>query len=775
MDKIYRIEGTAAKPENVITGQGFRVTVLTDRLIRLETGKTEFFTDAPTQKIWYRDLGAVAFEVKKSGGGLFIKTQSVEFLYNGSVSSPKVFVRFKAGERPIEAFSARGNLKGTRRTLDFVLGSAKLDDGLISRSGVTVLDDSSSYLIEADGTLKPRAAEGGDYYIFAYGRDYLGCIKAFFKIAGSVPLLPRHALGNWWSRYFPYSEESYLALMDEFKARGIPLTVATVDMDWHLVKDAPRDGGSNSMGRPGWTGYTWNTKLFPDYKRFLAALKARGLAVTLNLHPSDGVRYFEEQYGAMCAAMGVDPATKQQIKFDMTDSNFVEAYFKVLHHSYEEGGVDFWWIDWQQGTRSKLPGLDPLWLLNHYHFLDNAKNKRPLILSRYPGMGSHRYPVGFSGDTIVAWKSLRFQPYFTATATNAAYTWWSHDIGGHVMGRSDDELYLRWIQFGVFSPINRLHSSNGKFTGKEPWNFRRETADSAAEHLRFRHRMLPYLYSMNALTAEEGEPLIRPMYYTHPETKEAYKVKNQYWFGSAMIAAPITEKCPRRFLRASAKVWLPEGRWTDIFGGETLSGGSYRVFRRATEIPVFAKAGAIIPLQGLENTGVPKELELWIYSGDGEFTLFDDDGKSMDYKSGKCTKTPMSVSFSEGKVSFVLKKPQGETIEGRKYKVILKDAALASVAVDGKIVSTASAPQVEIEAGEHTVEFFDIEKPRDKTLVERWESVLQDYHVFILCRQYFFYKLRNLKSEKAQRLFIKCNIFINRKVRQALLAEMDKK
>ena len=88
----------------------------------------------------------------------------------------------------------------------------------------------------------------------------------------------------------------------------------------------------------------------------------------------------------------------------------------------EEDGVDFWWLDWQQGTVTKIPGLDPLWMLNHYHYLDSVwKGKRQLTFSRYAGPGSHRYPIGFSGDTIITWESLKFQPYFTANASNIGY------------------------------------------------------------------------------------------------------------------------------------------------------------------------------------------------------------------------------------------------------------------------------------------------------------------------------------------------------------------
>ena len=144
----------------------------------------------------------------------------------------------------------------------------------------------------------------------------------------------------------------------------------------------------------------------------------------------------------------------------------------MLHRGLEDDGVDFWWLDWQSGPHSRVAGIDPLWMLNHFHFLDSARDgRRPLTFSRYAGPGSHRYPVGFSGDTVISWASLAFQPYFTATASNIGYGWWSHDIGGHMFGGKDDELATRWLQLGVFSPILRLHSSANEFTTKEPWTY----------------------------------------------------------------------------------------------------------------------------------------------------------------------------------------------------------------------------------------------------------------------------------------------------------------
>ena len=226
----------------------------------------------------------------------------------------------------------------------------------------------------------------------------------------------------------------------------------------------------------------------------MAELHERGLAVSLNVHPADGVRAHEDAYPKVAERMGIDPASKLPVNFDPADPEFLEAYLEELHHPLEDDGVDFWWLDWQQGEVTKLPGLDPLWLLNHFHFLDSARNgRRPLTFSRYAGIGSHRYPVGFSGDTVVCWASLEFQPEFTATASNAGYGWWSHDIGGHFFGVKDDELVTRWVQLGVFSPILRLHSTADRFIAKEPWRFGEVARRLIGESLRLRHRLVPYI------------------------------------------------------------------------------------------------------------------------------------------------------------------------------------------------------------------------------------------------------------------------------------------
>ncbi len=155
----------------------------------------------------------------------------------------------------------------------------------------------------------------------------------------------------------------------------------------------------------------------------------------------------------MARAMGIDPATKQYVKFDIVNPRFAENYFKILHHPLEQQGIDFFWLDWQQEGTTGLAGLNPTFWLNYVHSTDmERRGKRPLIYHRWGGLGNHRYQIGFSGDTISTWESLTFQPYFTATAANVGYGYWSHDIGGHMPGKVDPEMYTRWVQFGAFSP-----------------------------------------------------------------------------------------------------------------------------------------------------------------------------------------------------------------------------------------------------------------------------------------------------------------------------------
>lgn len=701
MNLQYHCGGNPAAYEGqTVKGDCYRFTVLTNRMIRCEYSEAGEFVDERTQMVMNRQLDHTPFEVKDSGEELTIETDMLCLIYDKKeFSQDGLRVRMRANPYTGYAvwyYGTQGDvLPGTARTLDRADGEILLEPGVLSKNGYSFIDDSDSFRLDSEGWVMPAQKGHKDIYFIAYGREYTECLRDYYRLTGDTPLLPRFTLGNWWSRYYEYTQEEYLALMDRFDEERLPFSVSVIDMDWHLVKIPEKYG-------KGWTGYTWNKELFPDHRALLKDLHDRGKKVTLNVHPADGIRAYEDKYPAAAARMGVDQEKEEPVEFDIADRRFLETYFECVHHPMEEEGVDFWWIDWQQGSRSGTAGLDPLWMLNHYHFLDSMRGgnspsltfggmsgkspslsfggmsgKRPLTFSRYAGLGSHRYPIGFSGDTVISWESLDFQPYFTSMASNAGYGWWSHDIGGHMDGYRDDELTARWVEYGVFSPIMRLHSTKNEFSGKEPWKYRGEVRELMGEFLRLRHQLIPYLYTMNYRSFADRQPLVWPLYYRYPETEKAYEFKNEYFFGSELLVNPITTPINKASGLGMVKTWLPEGVWFDFFDGLIYHGGRTIMMSRPIDrIPVLARAGGIVPMEAEETVSArtenPEFLEVRIFAGaDGVFTLYEDDGKTLGYEDGASVRTEFRLDWENGK--FTVGAANGDVSlipKQRKYRLV---------------------------------------------------------------------------------------------------------
>nr|WP_208386427.1 glycoside hydrolase family 31 protein [Curtobacterium sp. WW7] len=743
-----------ASADAVVTGDRWRVTVLRDGLFRIEWSEDGAFEDRASTFAIRRRLDVPEYTVTRRGDGVEVTTDRATLRYDGRPLSAAGLVVETSGpdaNRWRYGQEAR-DLGGTGRTLDDVDGRMELESGVLARDGIVMLDDSESFLFEDDGWVGSRVAGRRDVSVFAYGRDYAEALRAFHAVSGPPTLMPRWALGNWWSRYHPYSDESYLALLDRFDEERLPFSVAVIDMDWHRVDSVPARFGN------GWTGYSWEPSLFPDPEAFLAELHRRGMRTTLNLHPADGVRAFEDAYPAMAEAMGVDPDTEQPIPFDATDPDFLRAYFSVLHRPLEDQGVDFWWIDWQQGRTSSVPGVDPLWVLNHFHLLDSARGGDGgggggggggMTFSRYAGPGSHRYAVGFSGDAVVSWASLAFQPEFTATAANIGYPWWSHDIGGHTRGVRDDELATRWVQFGVFSPIMRLHSANNPFIRKEPWVFPAGPRAAMGDALRFRHRLVPYLHTMNHLAAL-GTALVRPMYHLEPHRDEAYRVPNQYAFGTELVVAPIVAPRDAVTLHGRARAWLPPGTWTDVFTGTTYGGDRFVDLHRTLDtIPVLLRAGGILPLAGpdeVDATVNPAALEVLVAPGaSGSFTLVEDREGPADGSSdgGVCRTT---LTWDRDSVSFRIDPAEGDLDSvpvTRRWRVTFLGAPapgqeadavtpdrfsidLDAATDEGAVVTLAGLPVVGVDAREAARRLLEGAQAGNPEKLTAWEVVDRD-------------------------------------------------
>ena len=699
--------------EEVYRDNHVRFTLIDEGTIRLEYAPDGKFVDEKSFVAVIREYGSVPHKASTGGNKVTITTSKFKLTYrkdgaplsakNLTITSAKTLGTSFSWTPGMEQ---KGNLKGTYRTLDgydgdmFQYSNPKtvmpLEDGLLATDGWTLIDDSKNYLFDGakdwDWVKERTSADGAqDWYFMAYGHDYKGALKSFTKFAGKVPLPPRYTFGYWWSRYWSYSDKDLRDLIGNFQRLDLPLDVLVIDMDWHPISE--QAGG-------GWTGWDWNERLFPDYKKFLSYLDEQGVKTTMNLHPADGVRPYEKKYQEFIGRAGIENG--KTVEWQGSDKRYVKALFDTYLHPYVDEGVDFWWLDWQQWAKDKrLKDLDNVFWCNYIWFTDMENNgtKRPMLYHRWGGLGNHRYQIGFSGDSYITWESLRFLPYFNSTASNVLYGYWSHDIGGHQSKRYgtpvEPELYTRAMQMGQYLPIIRSHSTKDPQLNKEPWAFDQTTQRRLTNVINGRYALVPYIYTMARQDYETGISLCRPMYYDYPEAEEAYGMKEQYMFGDKMLIAPVTNPVDKESGLAAVKAWLPEGQWLEYETGTMLEGGQTveRLFSM-DEYPVYVKAGSIIPYYGkvknLSGTNQPVIVRVFPGGSEGDFLLYEDNGEDKNYVSEYAT-TPLSYQRNGNTLSVTIGERKGSYKDmpaRRDYTVALPcQKAPASVKVDGKEVA----------------------------------------------------------------------------------------
>jgi len=712
-----------ANPKAIIQSGQARFTVLTPRLIRMEWTSSLPFMDKPTLTIINRDLTVPRFTSKTEDADLIIKTDELELRYktgSGKFNDQNLTVTSLDPKHPfswVPGKKQKGNLKGTYRTLDNYDGDyhiwekkkMELEDGLLATDGWTLIDDSKKLLFDSAIWPWVTAHPDKDYqdlYFFGYGRQYKKALYDYTQIAGRVPLPPRYAFGYWWSRYWSYSENEVRDVVENFSEHNLPLDVFVIDMDWHET-DSLRTKYDAFGQTKHWTGWTWNKGLFPDPANALNWMKSKDLKVTLNLHPASGIAPFEEPYQRMASELNFDTTAKANIPYEGSNKRFMQALFSKVLHPIEKTGVSFWWLDWQQWPNDKkVKELNNTWWLNYVFFTDMERNgtTRPLLYHRWGGLGNHRYQLGFSGDAVISWKSLAFQPYFTSSASNVLYGYWSHDIGGHQFGpgsnqKLDPELYVRWMQYGALSPIFRSHSSKNANLNKEVWNFSGEYYNALKNAIKLRYELAPYIYTMARKTYDTGISICRPLYYDYAEQDQAYEYHSEYMFGEDMLIAPVTEAMQNG--HSTLKVWLPQGNnWFEWQTGTLLKGGQTITRSFALdEYPIYVKAGAIIPAyQQVKNLSKqPDQTVLYVFpAANGSTSVYEDAGNSKKYQTEYAT-TTVSSRHLTGRKQQITISPRKGAYTGmpavRSYVVRLVGAEMPrSIMVNGKKLKYAIEP-----------------------------------------------------------------------------------
>ena len=668
-----------ADAKAVVTSGNARFTVLTPQLIRMEWSVDGQFEDRATLTFVNRETPVPEFKVRESRSKLTITTPALTLTYlkNGKFSDKNLKAVFTLNGREVvwtPGMENPQNLLGTTRTLDGADGSKlkePMEQGILSRAGWSLIDDSQRHVLTPDGSeweewieARPEG-DRQDLYLFAYGHDYKQALADYALVAGRAPMPPKYTLGYWWSRYWQYSDNEFVDLVNKLKSMDVPIDVLIVDMDWHETwglrkSNSPKDEYGQ---RIGWTGYTWQKELFPSPANFLKWTENEELKVALNLHPASGIQPYEAVYDDFTKEYGWSEKGKS-VPFKIDERKWADAYFKTVLEPMERNGVDFWWLDWQQWKESKYtPGLSNTFWLNHT-FFNHAERQnpglRPFIYHRWGGLGSHRYPLAFSGDTYATWPMLAYLPYFTATASNVNYGWWGHDIGGHMFHKTqkatDPELYTRWLQYGVFTPIFKTHSTKDPRIERCIWCFP-DHMFLMRDAIRLRYTLAPYIYNAARENYDTGVGMCRPMYYDYPESDKAYETPEQFMFGNDILATTITQPVDSITGLAPRTIWFPEGAWFDCATGSMYEGGrTEELHYTLAENPHYAKAGSIIPM----NPATVKNLQqpcdtlvlTFIPGGDGQLRHYEDDGMSQQYKTNYAVTT-------------VTKKQEGNTVRVR--------------------------------------------------------------------------------------------------------------
>ena len=569
--------------------------------------------------------------------GAFEGAEAEETREDGAVciATPTYRVVVPAGARSLEGVCVEPAGGGTACVLSNAALSKKFLPEPSALPSTWVLGDSPRAVPPARGALPPPEGEedatsgwdlandAPDAYVFFPSSSGYETFRAdFLRLTGEIPLVPLYALGLWYSRYYPYAESTALATIDRFRKSGIPLDLFTLDTDWRV-------GAS--------CGYAVNETLFPDLGRFVRQAHERRVRIMLNDHP--------EPKGKSA----LDP---EELRFRRQGLTSLLAL-----------GVDLWWFDrnWHTHLQAPAPGLEKeTWGMRLYHDVtrDFRPDRRPLIMSNADGINNgrldapshpaaHRFPVWWTGDTVAEWHYLRMGAENGVDGGIRSLLPYVHeDLGGH-HGQPDGELYVRFMQYGAFSPVARIHCTTK--VHRYPWEYGAAAEQIVGDFFRLRYRLLPTLYAAAHEAHRSGTPLLRRCDLEWPGFPEA-RDNTQFLFGDDLLVAPILAPAGGDGI-AGRTVWLPPGEWQDLWSGKIHRGPATIGARCALgEIPVYARRGGLVfSIPQRQSTGEARWPELvvdaFVPETDGEWVRFlcEDDGISMDYERGGFSRTPFAL------------------------------------------------------------------------------------------------------------------------------------
>lgn len=657
-----------AREDCTFKGNKYRITVLSDVLLRFEYSETGKFNDYPTIFAINRNFAKKpVFTVKQDEkyinitNDYFILEYSKEKPYIASKLVPDSNLRITLkGTDKLWYFGNPEvkNLKGSAYSFDNK-SNINLSKGLYNLDGFASIDDTMSPVFISDGTIKKNPSDALDVYVFIYKNDFQKALDSYFELTGKPSFIPRYALGVCWNKNEDYTEAELKDIISNFNKINIPLSSILLGSKWNLNKEGKT-----------LSNYKFDNEKYKNLEQTINDIHQKNVFLGLTINPQSGITPYDSGYQSLKTKLNI---TKDGIiPINVYNTAILETF---LNETLANLNIDFIKIDEITEDKTKT------FMLMHYIYksLSKTAERRGLILSRNPGIASHRYPALYSGNTKVSWKTLKYLPYFNITSSNLGLSYYSHDIGGYEGGVEDSELYTRYVQFGTYSPVFRFSSKEGRYYKREPWKWDIFTESIVKDYIRIRHRLIPYIYSEMYKYSKDGINLIKPLYLDYEKILDEPLYKNEYHFGKELFVCPITEPKDKVMNRVVHRMYLPEGTWYDFKTGKKFPGGKrYVTFYKDEDYPVYAKSGAIVPMAILDENNLnsvkpPEKMEIQVFPGvSNNYDLYEDDGVTNLYKEGYYIVTNIDYNYRKNNYTLILRPTQGKTgiiPDKRDYKI----------------------------------------------------------------------------------------------------------
>lgn len=657
-----------AREDCTFKGNKYRITVLSDVLLRFEYSETGKFNDYPTIFAINRNFAKKpVFTVKQDEkyinitNDYFILEYSKEKPYAASKLVPDSNLRITLkGTDKLWYFGNPEvkNLKGSAYSFDNK-SNINLSKGLYNLDGFASIDDTMSPVFISDGTIKKNPSDALDVYVFIYKNDFQKALDSYFELTGKPSFIPRYALGVCWNKNEDYTEEELKDIISNFNKINIPLSSILLGSKWNLNKEGKT-----------LSNYKFDNEKYKNLEQTINDIHQKNVFLGLTINPQSGITPYDSGYQSLKTKLNI--IKDGVIPINVYNTAILETF---LNETLANLNIDFIKIDEITEDKTKT------FMLMHYIYksLSKTAERRGLILSRNPGIASHRYPALYSGNTKVSWKTLKYLPYFNITSSNLGLSYYSHDIGGYEGGVEDSELYTRYVQFGTYSPIFRFSSKEGRYYKREPWKWDIFTESIVKDYIRIRHRLIPYIYSEMYKYSKDGINLIKPLYLDYEKILDEPLYKNEYHFGKELFVCPITEPKDKVMNRVVHRMYLPEGTWYDFKTGKKFPGGKrYVTFYKDEDYPVYAKSGAIVPMAILDENNLnsvkpPEKMEIQVFPGvSNNYDLYEDDGVTNLYKEGYYIVTNIDYNYRKNNYTLILRPTQGKTgiiPDKRDYKI----------------------------------------------------------------------------------------------------------